>query len=118
MKAECIALSMSMRSLIHLRGLLFEINGVFNLGLDSKFSTISTVYEDNRAAEILANTSPPGLTPRSKSLAVKFHWLRSKLSPTTIVVKAVESAANLADCLTKPLPLDKFLTARLAVCGW
>ena len=59
MESEYIALSMSMRSLIHLRGLLFETNSQFDCGFGEMLSTISTVFEDNRAAEILAMTDPP-----------------------------------------------------------
>ena len=63
MEAEYIALSMLMHSLIHLCGLLFEIDKTFKLDLDSTLSTISTIFEDNRAAEILATMDPPRMTP-------------------------------------------------------
>jgi hypothetical protein len=65
MESEYISLSMSMRSLIYLRGLLFETDAIFDLELGDRLSTISTVFEDNRAAEILATTNPPRMTPRS-----------------------------------------------------
>ena len=74
MEAECIALSMSMRSLLHLRGMLFEIDSVFSLDLGSKLSSISSIYEDNRAAKILATTDPPRMTPCSKHLAVNIIY--------------------------------------------
>ena len=48
MESEYIALSMAMRSLIFLRGLLFETNQRFDLGLGEFLSTISTIFEDNR----------------------------------------------------------------------
>ena len=118
MESEYISLSMSMRSLVYLRGLLFEINGIFDLGFKESLSTISTVFEDNRAAEILATTDPPRMTPRSKSLGVKYHWFRSHLSPTTIMVKSVPSKENRADIFTKFLDRHNFERHRKAICGW
>ena len=117
MEAEYIALSMSMRSLLHLRGMLFEIDSIFSLDLGSKLSSISTVYEDNRAAQILATTDPPRVTPRSKHLAVKWHWFRSHLSDE-IVIAAVSSADNKGDIFTKSLPREAFERHRKTICGW
>ncbi len=118
MESEYISLSMAMRSLVYLRGLLFEIDGIFGLGIGNKISTISTVFEDNTPAMTLANTDPPRMTPRSKSLAVKYHWFRSKLSPETIVVKHIGTRFNVADIFTKALPFDAFVRHRKTLCGW
>eukprot|EP00977_Amphora_coffeiformis_P012588 scaffold3140_cov87-Amphora_coffeaeformis.AAC.1 len=70
MESEYIALSMAMRSLVYLRGLMFEIDDIFGLGVGDSISTISTVFEDNASVIALATTDPPRMTPRSKSL----HW--------------------------------------------
>ncbi len=118
MESEYISLSMAMRSLVYLRGLLFELDSIFSLSLGDKISTISTVFEDNTPALTLANTDPPRMTPCSKSLAVKYHWFRSKLSPSTIVVKYIASAENTADIFTKPLPFEAFARHRKTLCGW
>ena len=120
MESEYIALSTGMRHLVHMRGLLSEIGNVFAAGqTGNPLSTISsTVWEDNRAAQILATTDPPRLTPRSKSLAVKCHWFRSHLSSGSIEIKSVDTDDNMADALTKPLPRNKFLHARKLLCGW
>jgi hypothetical protein len=118
MEAEYIALSTAMRSLVHLCALLFEINKHFTLTISSRVSTISTVFEDNRACQILATTDPPRLTPRSKSLAIKYHWFRTHLSQDTIVLCAVASSLQKGDGFTKPLSYAKFLVFRKFVCGW
>jgi hypothetical protein len=118
MEAEYIALSTAMRSLVHLRALLFEINQHFNLTISDRVSTISTVFEDNRACQILATTDPPRLTPRSKSLAIKYHWFRAHLSETTIMLKAVASELQKGDGFTKALSHEKFLFFRKYICGW
>ena len=118
MEAEYIALSTAMRKLVQLRAVLFEIDEHFKVGLKEKISTISTVFEDNRACRILATTDPPRMTPRSKSLAVKYHWFRSHLSSDSIVIVDIESAKQKADGFTKPLRMDVFRSWRRMVCGW
>ena len=115
---QYVACSQAMQSLVYLRGLLFELDGIFKLNVGDKISTISTVWEDNMPALTLATTDPPRMTPRSKSLAVKYHWFCSKLSPTTILVKHISSEANTADIFTKALPLDAFMRHRKTLCGW
>ncbi len=118
MESEYIALSTAMRKLIQLRALLFEMDEHFKLSLSNRLSTISTVFEDNAACRILATTDPPRMTPRSKSLAIKYHWFRSHLSPTTIMVQAIETSKQKADGFTKPLVHAAFLLFRRVVCGW
>ena len=118
MESEYISLSMAMRSLVYLRGLLFEIDAIFGLKLGDRISTVSTMFEDNTPALTLANTDPPRMTPRSKSLAIKYHWFRSKLSPTTIVIKHVSTDNNVADIFTKALPFATFARHRKTMCGW
>ena len=121
MESEYIALSTGMRSLIHVRALLSEVCSKFNLAYGDKISTISTVFEDNRAAKILATTEPPRLTPRSKHLAVRYHWFRSHIGVKDgkgIIIEDVQSSLNKADFFTKALARDPFCKNRLAVCGW
>ena len=118
MESEYISLSMAMRSLIYLRGLLFELDSIFDIQLGDRISTLSTVFEDNTPALTLATTDPPRMTPRSKSLAVKCHWFRSKLSPTDIVIKYINTFDNVADIFTKALPFETFARHRKTLCGW
>ena len=117
MESEYISLSMAVRSIIYLRGLLFEIDSIFSLAIGSKISTITTVFEDNQPALTLATTDPPQMTPRSKSLAVKCHWFRSKLSDE-LVLKCVESRSNTADLFLNALPFKAFARHQNALCGW
>ena len=58
------------------------------------------------------------MTPRSKSLAVKYHWFRSHLSPESIVIKDCDTKDQKGDGFTKPLTLESFLKFRQLVCGW
>jgi hypothetical protein len=75
MEAEYIALSQAMRDLIPLRELIKEV--AHSLGKDRNFTTrtYSKVLEDNNGALTLANV--PRMTPRSKHIAVKYHFFRS-----------------------------------------
>ena len=118
MESEYIALSTAMRSLIHLRALLFEIKNHFKLSIEERVSTISTVFEDNRACRILATTDPPRLTPQSKSLAIKYHWFRSHLDPESIIIKDIPTDEQKGDGFTKPLTHARFLLFRKIICGW
>ena len=118
MEAEYIALSTTMRSLIHLRGLLFGIDKTFKLSITSRLSTISTVFEDNQACAILATMKRPRLTPRSKSLAIMYHWFRQHLHPDSIVLDMVESEKQKGDGFTKPLSHDHFIAFHRTFCNW
>jgi hypothetical protein len=62
MESEYIALLTAMQALIPLRQLHEQMTTAMGLPTN-KASTISTVFEDNQAAEILATTNPPRLTP-------------------------------------------------------
>ena len=122
MESEYIALSTAMRTLVFIRALFKELCERHDLPYSNSLSNISTVFEDNRAAKILATTDPPRLTPRSKSLAVRYHWFRSHLGinkdGSGIVLKDVPSANNRADFLTKALSRVLFEANRLVVSGW
>jgi hypothetical protein len=102
-EAEYISLSTAMKSLIYLRRVHEEICLALNPPFDPK-SNISTVFEDNQSCLILATIDPPRMTPRSKSIVVKYHWFRSHLSKDTIVMQYCPSKLQRANILTKPLP--------------
>ena len=76
MEAEYIALSMCMRDLIPLRRVLQDLCEVFDLG-EAGVSAHSTVYEHNSAALTLVNS--PQMTPRSKHIALLYHFFRSEV---------------------------------------
>jgi hypothetical protein len=116
MEAEYIALSTAMRSFIPLRRVLGDLTAALGVEVDSD-SEVSTVFEDNQAALTLATQDPPRMTPRSKHIAVKYHWFRDQLG-ANLKVKYVDTNHQLADILTKPLAPLKFATARRKLMGW
>lgn len=119
MKSEYISLSIAMRSLVYWCGLLFEVNDVYNVGLQSKLSKVSTVLKDNCAAQILTMMDPPCMTPHSNSLAalVKYYWFPLMLLQTRIMTKSVPSEDNTSDIFTKALPFDTFRYHCKTICG-
>ena len=111
MESECIALSTAMQSLIHVHTLLHELSANFNLACGDKISTMSTVFEDNCAAQIL--------TPCSKSLTVKCHWFGAHLGKKKgIIFEDAASKLNKADFVMKSLTKDPFQANHLTVSGW
>ena len=117
MEAEYIAASTAMKALVYLRRTHHEICKAIDLPYNEE-SNVSTIFEDNRAALLLATTDPPRLTPRSKSIAVKYHWFREHLKKGSIVMKSVDSARNRANILTKPLKPEAFRTERFFTMGF
>ena len=76
--SEYVALPHSVRALPPLKSLINEV--INNLGIDSKdlkFFSISTVYEDNNGAIVVAKI--PRMTPTSKNISVKYHWFRQRV---------------------------------------
>jgi hypothetical protein len=118
MEAESIAQSQSMKQLTPLWHIYGEIITHMSLPVNN-VSKISSVFEDNQAALILANfTNPPCLTPRSKSIAVKYHWFRSHLSESTITIQHIGTDLQCANILTKALTRLKFKHEREMMMGW
>jgi hypothetical protein len=118
MEAEYISLSQSLRVLLPLRVVLNEVSVFLHLKHDPHSSIKSTIYEDNQACLSLATSNPPKMTPRSKSIAVKYHWFREHLEPGVIEIQAIASADQLADIFTKPLSPAVFIHLRKQLLGW
>ena len=136
MESEYLALSQAMRDLIPLREILKEVNTIIfnrlinmpqcstssksfgNVILNEEENSIPTskVYEDNNAC--LKFTSLLRLTPRTKHIAVPYHWFRTKVEQLEISIEPISTEKQLADQFTKPLIVNKFLSARKDLMGW
>jgi hypothetical protein len=120
MEAEYIALSEMMKHVIFLRGIHAEITSQctsLKLPPIGK-SEITTVFQDNQAARILAATDPPRMTPRSKAIAVRYHWFRQYLHPDRIVMSQIPSKNNPSNILTKALNRVQFTAERRMILNW
>lgn len=116
-ESEYIALSTAMRELLPVRELLKEVATSFAIDYD-KVSTVSCVWEDNNAALKLANAPFMNMSPRTKHIAVKYHWFRSKLEPGKIEVLRIDTSQQKADIFTKGLKRTEFESKRKMLLGW
>ena len=115
LEAEYIALSSAMRELVPARRLLKEIGLRCKLDFVKSAMVHSTIFEDNNGALILAKA--PKLTPRTKHIAVKYHWFKSLIGDKFRITK-VNSKAQKADIFTKGLDQEAFERVRKLLCGW
>ena len=83
-----------------MRLLLKELQGVFHFE-SSVTRTASVLFEDNIGALTLANV--PKLTPRSKNIAIPYHFFREFIRKKEVEVVRVETNNQLVDMLTKGL---------------
>ena len=77
----------------------------------------STVFEDNNGALQLAQS--PKISPRTKHIAVKYHFFRDKIGEDKgILLKKVESENQIANLFTKGLTIQVFAPLRRLLMGW
>ena len=88
--AEYVALSQSFRDLLPLKALIFS-----QLKININYMTVtskSIIYEENNGACIVVTR--PKLTPMSKFVATKYHWLCQNVDSREIEIKRVDSRAS------------------------
>jgi hypothetical protein len=116
-EAEYIALSQSMRELIPLRRLLLEIVTEMKLPGVQDSVVKSTVFEDNNGA--IATATAVKMTPRTKHIAVKYHFFKSHVNDGNgITLAKIDTNLQKADIFTKGLASQKFAEIRKLLCGW
>lgn len=74
--------------------------------LGIKVSTTPTIYCDNIGANYLA--ANPVFHSRMKHIALDYHFVRGYIQSGQLRVSHINSADQLADALTKPLPHARF----------
>jgi hypothetical protein len=116
-EAEYIALSMAMRVLLPMRELLQTLGESLKLDRD-EITKVCAVWEDNNAALKLANAPFPNMTPRTKHIAIKYHWFKSHIKEGEIEVKAIDTKVQKADIFTKGIPKKEFQEKRAMIMGW
>lgn len=64
------------------------------------------IYEDNQSAIKVCKN--PEFHKRLKHVDIRFHFIRSKVSDKTVILKYIPTKMQLADFFTKPLSLTSF----------
>ena len=66
----------------------------------------TVVFSDSQSAIYL--TKNDAYHSKTKHISIKYHYVRDTVAAGEIVVRKVHISENLADMLTKPLPIAKF----------
>ena len=94
MEAEYAILSICMRELIPLKRIFDDLSNCFKV--DVKVARAKcTVFEDNSSAIQLANV--PKITPRSKHIALHYHFFCEHIREGSIGVKPISTDLQIAD---------------------
>jgi hypothetical protein len=97
--------------------LLQEIGDELKLDFAKPAIMHSTVFEDNNGALALATS--PRLTPRTKHIAVKYHFFKDHIGKEKgVVIKKIETEKQQGDLFTKGLMEDAFVRVRKLLMGW
>ena len=117
MESEYVAVAHAMRELLPMKKLLKEVAKALKVD-KLKLSTVSTVWEDNAGAQMLANKEMPLMTSRTKHFGIKYHWFRSHIDGINFAVEKIDGAVQKGDIFTKGLSFKKFVEKRAMIMGW
>ena len=87
---------------------LFIRSILWDLNIPQEAATI--LYEDNDGATAMANAGKP--TPRSRHIDVKFYVIQEWVERDLMKLERIDTAVNMADHFTKPLPRILFYRHR------
>ena len=76
----------------------------------------STVFEDNNGCIAIAKA--PKMSPRTKHIALKYHFFKSHLNDTNFVLQKIDTDVQTADIFTKGLVGEKFQILCKLLAGW
>jgi hypothetical protein len=125
MEAEYSTLSMSLRVLLPLRALLFEVTEALGVHPSLRATIHCHAFQDNRAAWQLATEQR--ITNRTKYFLVKWHWFWSHVHRNCeddadekrfLEINSCSTHVMRADILTKGLLNEKFEANRKLNQGW
>ena len=114
-EAEYIAMSMALRDVIPIMGLIKEMKQRNIPVICTKPYVYCKVFEDNSGALELARL--PKLRPRTKHINVCYHHFREHVRDGSIKIFPVGTADQIADVLTKALAQNDFTRHRMHLCG-
>ena len=104
-KSEYMALCQATKEAVWLKGLLSD------LGIDLRSPLI--IFADSQGAISLAQN--PVFHPRSKHIAIQFHFTREQVKRQRITLKYISTKSMITDALTKSLPRPQHATLTTAM---
>ena len=112
LEAEYIVLSQAMHELLPMMRLYDELMVVFELQTIKSIVTLKlTIFKDNNGA--ISTATSPKLTPRTKHIAVKYHFVKQFFGKNThehpFELKKIDTLEQKADIFTKGLTTEVFL---------
>ena len=116
LESEYTSLSHSIRTLIPIRSLVLELAGALEIPDSINTTVRSAVFEDNRAAVLLANNHR--ITSRTRYFHVKWHFFWEYVSRGDVTVEYISTDLQRADYLTKMNPRFVFERIRKMNQGW
>jgi len=115
-ESEHTGLLCALREVIPIMELLKEMESHGVEVATTQASVKCKVFEDNSGALEMAKVHK--CRPRTKHLNVKLHHFRSHVESGTITTLPISTHEQLADYLTKPVPLQVLVHLRKQVMGW
>ena len=115
-EAEYISLSTAMRALLPVRALFHSLAETLTIPHD-EITKVCAVWEDNNAALKMATSDFPNMTPRTKHIAIHYHWFKQFIGDK-IQVKRIDTTVQKADIFTKGLAKKDFEDKRKMILGW
>lgn len=117
MEAEIVALAHSCRELFPIMDGVSIMGKAIGLPVGNTTIQVS-IHEDNAGALVLAETSPPQFTSRSKHYHTKTIWFREEIVKHGIKLLKISTTEQLGDLFTKGLPKPGFEHLRKKLMGW
>ena len=115
-EAEYIAISTAMREVIPLMALMEEMSLKGFIHNFNGPDIHCKVFEDNSGAIEIASSTK--YRPRTKHINTQYHHFRYYVDTNQIRLHYIPSKDQLADMLTKNLPLPDFQRLRKRLLGW
>ena len=107
-EAEYMALAATVQEALYLRQLLRDITGI------NPEQPISIQCDNQGSIDLASN---PVKHSRAKHIDIRYHFIRTHLKNSDIVLTYVESAENVADIFTKPCSKHRLLKFKKALLG-
>jgi hypothetical protein len=115
-ESEYIALSQAMREVLPMMALAQEAVKMGVIEQAGQPKVHCKVFEDNSGAIEIARL--PKMRPRTKHLNIKYHHFRDQVARGRITIHFVSTDNQIADMLTKPVPIELLARFRQRLMGW